>query len=223
VEAIRRYDLVATQEIQNETGDAALELLRAINEGDGPDYEMLLSGSSGHQADDPSGQERYAYFYNKEVIRSLAGAQLYEDSSSAFSRTPFVGRFAAGDWDFTLVEVHTQPTAAVAEIGALHQVVAWARATYRDDDVIALGDFNGACGHATPADLDTLSLRKTGYMWIVPDDADTNTSAKVCAYDRIVVTSAAGKQYAGRWGVDHETRDVSDHYPVWAEFSIAAR
>jgi len=41
-----------------------------------------------------------------------------------------------------------------------------------------------------------------------------------CAYDRIVITEDAEKDYADTFGVDTSITSalVSDHFPVWAEF-----
>ncbi len=222
VSAIRRYEIVAIQEIQDAAGEAARTLLAALNDVDGPDYDMLLSDNSGRESDDRSSQERYAYFFNTEVVRALNDGVLFDDSEhDRFQREPFVGRFAVGDWDFSLVEVHTRPQAAVAEIGALHEVVTWARVAYRDDDVIMVGDFNASCDYASPKKLDALDLRGGQYLWIVPDAADTNVSPRACAYDRIVATTSAGMHFTGKWGVDRETGSVSDHHPVWAAFKVS--
>lgn len=217
--AIRCYDLIAVQEIQNKTGEAARNLLAAVNAEAGPEYAMLLSDSTGLQDDDLSSQERYAYFFGKDRVRALNEGVVYDDrASDLFQREPFVARFDVDGWDFSLVEVHTQPKAGVAEIGALHEVITWVRSAYQDDDVIAVGDFNASCDYASSSELDALALRGDGYAWIVGDDADTNVASRACAYDRIVTTVACAGHFTGVWGVDMAPGDVSDHYPVWAEF-----
>jgi endonuclease/exonuclease/phosphatase family metal-dependent hydrolase len=57
--------------------------------------------------------------------------------------------------------------------------------------------------------------------WIVPDDADTNYSINTaCAYDRIIITKGMVEHYNNNWGIDTvSSKAVSDHFPVWAEFS----
>ena len=106
----------------------------------------------------------------------------------------------------------------------MHEVVEWAKDNYKDeDDFITLGDFNASCNYAAPEQLDEMELRTDEYIWIVPDNADTNVSkSSDCAYDRIVITTNTGKDYTGRWGIDRSFSDkkVSDHFPVWAEFYV---
>jgi hypothetical protein len=65
-----------------------------------------------------------------------------------------------------------------------------------------------------------LKLRGPDYIWLVPDDADTNLAQAACAYDRFVMTRGAATDYAGKWEVYRVFSDkkVSDHWPVWAEF-----
>jgi hypothetical protein len=89
-----------------------------------------------------------------------------------------------------------------------------------EDDFILLGDFNAGCSYAAPEDLDELSLRSEDYVWVVPDDADTNLASKACAYDRIVITENTSAEFMGAWAVDTTFSDkaISDDWPVWAAF-----
>ncbi|MEZ4447553.1 MAG: endonuclease/exonuclease/phosphatase family protein [Polyangiaceae bacterium] len=222
VEIVRRYDVVAIQEIKDASGETPGAFLNAINALDGPDYAVVASPRTGATASS-SAKEQYAYYVNTATVEVLDDGALFPDPSDAFVREPWAARFRAtrGNFSFVLLDIHTQPTAAVAEVGALHDAVLWARTRYDDeDDFIALGDYNASCSYASPAQLDDLAFRGASYTWIVPDDADTNLAASACAYDRIVSTDAANGDYTGRWGVDRAFSDtaVSDHWPVWAEF-----
>ncbi|MEP2024549.1 MAG: endonuclease/exonuclease/phosphatase family protein [Reichenbachiella sp.] len=220
---IRSYDIVAVQEIKNKPNKVPTLFLNKINE-NGAKYAMVLSERTGMQADDKSSQEQYAYYYNTETIKSLDEGVLYDDSSNDFfQREPFLAGFSAieGSFTFVLSSIHTRPSEAKKEIAALHDVVNWAKNKYPDeDDFITLGDFNASCSYASPEDLDQMELRGAAYQWIVPDDADTNLASKVCAYDRIVITTGVTSDFTGQWGVDNAftSKVVSDHFPVWAEF-----
>lgn len=223
VEVIRKYDFICVQEVKDVSGQAPVRLLDALNAATTTPYSMLLSERTGKQPDDRSSQEQYAYYYRNASIAVLDSGSLYDDSAhDHFQREPFVARFRAvqGNFTFAAVAIHTRPEAAVAETAALHHAILWAQQRYpTEDDIIALGDFNASCSYATPAQLDDLVIRRN-YHWLVPDSANTNLSARHCAYDRIVITQGAIANYAGIWAVDRSFTDpaVSDHWPVWAAF-----
>jgi len=58
---------------------------------------------------------------------------------------------------------------------------------------------------------------------VVPHSADTNLAESTCPYDRIVVAAPEGMDLVDEWGVDRafEDRNVSDHWPVWANLRFA--
>jgi len=220
---VRRYPLVAVQEISDVNQKVPFGFLEMLNS-TGAGYEMLLSPRSGQEPDDKTYQEQYAFYYDATVVSARSEGQLYDDSvNDYFVREPYVARFEVLDGGFTFVTitVHTQPDGAVAEIGHLDDVVDWATDEFPDeDDFIVLGDLNAGCSYASPAELDALALRTNDYVWLVPDNADTNLAMSTCAYDRFILTAATSANYAGAWGVDASFTStmVSDHWPVWAEF-----
>jgi endonuclease/exonuclease/phosphatase family metal-dependent hydrolase len=223
VAIIREYDVIAVQEIKDSSGSAPNVLLHAVNDGGDRTYAMLLSPRTGLQADDKSSQEQYAVLYDTALVEALPGDRLFDDDDhDLFQREPYLTplRVRDGGFSFVLIGIHTRPESAVEEIGALHDVIEWARAVFPDeDDFIALGDFNAGCDYASPTQLDALDLRGPSYFWIVPDDSDSNVSpTTACAYDRIVTTVGAKAAFTGDWGVDRAFSDkaVSDHWPVWA-------
>jgi hypothetical protein len=91
-----------------------------------------------------------------------------------------------------------------------------------EDDVILLGDLNVDNRHL--GQLGTVP----GVVWTV-SDTPTNTRGNA-QYDNIVFYGRATVEYTGRSGVYDFLREfdltveqaleVSDHMPVWAEFSI---
>jgi hypothetical protein len=66
------------------------------------------------------------------------------------------------------------------------------------------------------------------YYWCINNSVDTTTKSTDCTYDRIIITSPAVPDFTGnadvfRFDTEYalnvsETTDVSDHYPVYAEF-----
>lgn len=224
---IRKYDIVAIQEIKDISEAVPTAFLNEINKG-GAQYAFILSERGGKQPSDQTSQEQYAYYFNTETIRVLDPGGLYVDSASDhFQREPYVARFGSvrGDLTFVLVTVHTKPTEAVSEIKALHDVIERAKLTYvGEDDFVALGDFNAGCSYSSPDDFDNHPI-ENNYTWIVPDDADTNYSTNTaCAYDRIIISDGMVNDFTGDWGVGSvSSKQVSDHFPVWAKFSDIER
>jgi deoxyribonuclease-1-like protein len=125
---------------------------------------------------------------------------------------------------FSLVTVHTDPDEADLELDVLDDVFFKVRDDGRnEDDVILLGDFN-----ASEANLRELG-RIAGLVKVVTGQTPTNTR-RSAQYDNILFHSAATTEFTGRGGVYDFLRDfnltldqaerVSDHLPVWAEFSV---
>ena len=124
---------------------------------------------------------------------------------------------------FTLANFHLdsqQPELELAYLTELHRII---RKDGRgEDDVILLGDFN--------ADGRSLEFagQKAGLDWVIAGTA-TNTRG-TAQYDNIIYDPRATDEFTGRSGVYdfmkqmnltlHEALAISDHMPVWAEFSI---
>jgi endonuclease/exonuclease/phosphatase family metal-dependent hydrolase len=224
---IRKYDIVAVQEISDVSGVVPGAFRNIINRTGNKTYEVSCSKLTGEQADDRTSREQYAFYYDTAMFSLVNVPMLYNDSAyDYFAREPYACRFKSknGNFTFVLITIHTAPEKAVAEIGSLDEVVKWAKKKYkRETEIIVLGDFNASCTYAKPGELDKLAIRGNNYFWIVPDDAKTNLSAKSdCAYDRFVLTLPAKSYYTGHWGVDScfTSKTISDHWPVWAEFKL---
>ena len=229
VTIFERYDLVAVQEIKDIDEQVPYQFLDELNNNSSIDWKMVLSVRTGLQEDDQNSQEQYAYYYRSDVFISLDNGTLYNDSANdSFQREPLVSQFELIDltgnttgFDFTLINIHTKPTEAVAEMEALQDVLNWSSETFAENDQIILGDFNGDCSYASYQDLISLSISTANHTWIIPDDADTTVSDSRCAYDRIVTTSDLDERLTGTWGVDMDisSSNVSDHRPVWFDIS----
>ena len=95
-----------------------------------------------------------------------------------------------------------------------------------EDDIIIMGDLNADCRYF---DEDSnCTICGGGYYWCINNSVDTTTKNKDCTYDRIIITTGAVNDYTGDSGVfrynmiynltEEETKAVSDHYPIYAEF-----
>ena len=229
VTIFERYDLVAVQEIKDIDEQVPYQFLDALNNNSSIDWQMILSMRTGLQEDDENSQEQYAYYYRSDVFISLDNGSLYNDSDKdSFQREPLVSQFELLDLtgnstglDFTLINIHTKPTAAVSEMEALQDVLNWSAQIFDENDQIILGDFNGDCTYASYQELISLSISTANHTWIIPDDADTTVGDSRCAYDRVVATSNLDERLTGYWGVDMDisSGNVSDHRPVWFDIS----
>jgi len=226
VRILALFDIVALQEIRG-SENFVLHHLVGMMEAQGFRYDYLSSppmGSGSHR-------EQYAFVYNPAVVQPVGEPRVYpQTGGEKFLREPFLARFTtANGFDFVLVAIHTSPSLAAAEIGALPHVVDYGRDQFPDEqDFVVLGDFNADCGYYDEAGGEC-PLRTVEYQWLIADWEDTSLAQGECTYDRIVITAAAtGEDYAGNYGVyrfDQElglsavvAEAVSDHYPVWAQF-----
>jgi len=238
---IRQYDLVAIQEIRDAAGTAILALRDKVNEG-GAAYAVVTGPRVGRT----SSKEQYAFMYDTAVVELLPGHYTYDDDGDGndsndvddsghpgdlFEREPFICMFQVkgAAFGFVLVNIHTKPDDATAEIAYLADVMIDAEAHLGDPDVICLGDFN-ADGSYYDEDLYGVDFPSSTYLWLIGNDLDTNLAASDNTYDRIVTTLEADEDFAGAVGVLRfdtlydfssptlEPNDVSDHYPVWARF-----
>ena len=227
VNITRQFDLVLIQEIRDSSETTAPQFLEMINGADGPYYAYVRSPRLGRT----SSKEAYAYFYNTETVNHSAGSDhVYNDTDDVFEREPYIATFSSGGFDFTLVGIHTKPDDAPKEIGNLTVVVASILAADpAEGDVIILGDLN-ADGSYFDEDAAANPLQASEYHWTVTDEMDTLTKTD-WTYDRIILLDAThGHEYVDGstqvyyfdqiLGISDEELvwDVSDHYPVYAEF-----
>ena len=224
VEIFDRYDLVSVQEIKDINQEVPYRFLDELKNGSSEDWEMLLSERSGQQEDDIGGQEQYAIYYRNTAVHPVNDSKLYNDTLlDEFYREPFLTEFTVltkngelSNLTFLMLSIHTSPEVTVDELQSLSNLTM----TFPESKkLVILGDMNADCNYASLNELDALSIRKSNFTWVVPDDADTTFSSTRCAYDRIILDEQISSSYTGWWGIDREMSNssVSDHFPVWFE------
>ena len=219
---LRRFDVVAIQEVRS-TDDSVVPQLVAMVNADGSRYDFIIGPRLGRT----NSKEQYAVLFNTariEVDRS--SVYTVPDPQDRLHREPLVARFRVRGvekaFSFNLVDIHTDPDETVSELDALADVfVGVQRNGSGEDDVILLGDLNVDEYHlGRLGQLPNIGHAITGVM--------TNTRRDKM-YDNIVFDRRATVEYTGRWGVVDLQKEfgltqvaaleVSDHCPVWAEFS----
>jgi len=224
VEIFDRYDMVTVQEIKDINQEVPYRFLDELKNGSSEDWEMLLSERSGQQEDDIGGQEQYAVYYRNTAVHPVNDSKLYNDTLlDEFYREPFLTEFTVltkngelSNLTFLMLSIHTSPGVAVDELQSLSNLTM----TFPESKkLVILGDMNADCNYASLNELDALTIRKSNFTWVVPDDADTTFSSTRCAYDRIILDEQIASSYTGWWGIDREmsSSNVSDHFPVWFE------
>ena len=221
---VRRFDVVAIQELRSTDQTVIPQFVQMINS-QGARYHYVIGPRLGRT----SSKEQYVFVYDTtRIVVDPNTVYTVNDPADYLHREPLVAHFQAiapqGQIPFTfkLVNIHTDPDDTDIELDALDDAfVAVQRDGSGEDDVILLGDLN----------VDEYHLGQLGQLpgiAYVVSGTTTNTRRNH-AYDNIVFHRGATTEYLGRWGVlDLEreyglTRDqalaVSDHLPVWAEFS----
>jgi len=218
---VRTYDVIAIQEIRDKSQTALPELVDLVNSG-GSEYDYVVSERLGRTIS----KEQYAYIYDSSTV-DISDAYTYPEPNGTdpFHRQPYIASIEAlqGNYDATLIVIHTDPDEATHEINGLNEVLSYAQSQNPDEgDFIIMGDLNADGSYFDEdgtSDLDA-------YQWVIDDSKDTTTKSTDYTYDRIILTDdsdLAGDsgvfRYDLEYGLDEElTTDVSDHYPVYAEF-----
>lgn len=240
-EIVRRFDVLAVQEIKRET-DAVRALLDDFL---GSEWDLLLTdvsaGASGNS-------ERLGFLFDRRRVRpsGLAGEIVLPETDKGqpadqFDRTPYIAGFEAAGERFSLVTAHIKfghiPEDRLPEIRDLARFVAKElrnRARINDKEigsVIVLGDFNIDARGDNP-----LFQAFVSEGLVVPralQNLRTAIGTEPKFYDQIAwfmgedmrlqFGGAAGTvDFAGAVFQELTLQEmsfrVSDHFPLWAEF-----
>ncbi len=224
-ETVRRFDIVAIQEVRSVDDSVMPQFVAQINSTGGR-YDFIIGPRLGRT----NSKEQYAFVFDTARIE-VDPRSIYTipDPRDLLHREPLVARFRARGapsnqaFTFTLVNIHTDPDETSTELDALAQVfTAVQQNGTGEDDVILLGDLN-----VDERRLGNLG-RLPGIGWVV-SGVPTNTRGTK-TYDNIVFDRRTTVEFTGRWGIVNLMQDfqltvdqaleVSDHLPVWAEFSV---
>jgi endonuclease/exonuclease/phosphatase family metal-dependent hydrolase len=240
-EVVRRYDVIAIQEVKSDTSGIRLLLDEFL----GSDWDLVMSDVS---AGAGGNEERLTFLFDKRRVQlsGLAGEIVLPPTKDGnpmaqFDRTPYIVGFRTRSDTFALLTAHIKygkvPADRLGEIAALAQYIASelrakANAMAEEANLIVLGDFNIEDRGENPLFKAFIS---TGLM--VPDqllNLRTTYDTKAKYYDQIAwFMSAMRLNASGKAGVidlagaifkelalkDMSFR-VSDHFPLWVEFTI---
>jgi endonuclease/exonuclease/phosphatase family metal-dependent hydrolase len=233
VDICRHFDVIAIQEIRSAQQNVLPLFVEALNQ-DGSHYQFVIGPPLGRT----DSTEQYAFIFDTDTIE-VDPRQVYtmDDPEDLLHREPLVANFRVKGlpsdqaFTFNLVNIHTDPDEVAKELDVLDNAFYAVRDTVardangnslpQEDDVVLLGDLN-------------TDSRHMGELGQVPNlghviDKTTNTRGSH-QYDNIVFDTKSTVEFTGRGGVFDFMREynikleeavlVSDHLPVWAEFSV---
>jgi endonuclease/exonuclease/phosphatase family metal-dependent hydrolase len=215
------FDLLAIQEVQQQ-GQIVQKLRRQLNE----PWRVEITEQTGNH-------ERYAFLYRGDrVSLDQTPALATGPDADLFDRKPAIATFRAGQFDFTLVTAHlwygdkANNPRRRNEAAALARIASSLATTRAEKDVIVLGDFNEMRAGGN------LQIFE-GAGWIRLNREPTNLGSNE-VFDNLLIDPRPTREFAGSVGVvrfdesatfanedKRASAQVSDHRPVWADFSTA--
>lgn len=225
---LRLFDVVAIQEVRAMDQTVIPRLLQYVN-ASGAKYDYILGPRLGRS----HSKEQYCYVYDtNRLVSSPQASYTVEDNADLLHREPLIARFVtrvpAGypPFTFSLMNMHTDPDEVKLEMPVMHTVLRGVReyewATAGEDDVLLMGDLN-----CEPSRFGPLA-QVPGIFWIVQNQPTNTRKTKI--YDNIIFDYGLTSEYTGRGGVldfaawfgisMEEALKISDHMPVWGEFTI---
>jgi endonuclease/exonuclease/phosphatase family metal-dependent hydrolase len=225
---VRNFDIVAVEEIRDQQDSLVPNFLRSVNAA-GVRYDYVIGPRLGRT----NSKEQYAYLFNTDTIEvDRRTVYTVADPDDLLHREPLVASFRCRNADpqhaftFTLVCIHTDPTPQTlrGELAVLDDVFRAVRSDPRgEDDVILLGDFNASARQMTEL------ARMPNVVFAISGNLATNVAGNA-QYDNLIFDRLATQEFNGRSGVfdflrqynlsQAQAKQVSDHLPVWAEFSV---
>jgi endonuclease/exonuclease/phosphatase family metal-dependent hydrolase len=224
---VREFDIVLIQEVRDASEQTIPNFVEEINQLEGPQYSFVRSERLGRT----TSKEAYAYLYNTQTVQFIQGSDfVFNDVADVFEREPYIASFKIGNFDFVLIGIHTKPDDAYNEIGNLTLVISSIQASKPEEkDIIVMGDFN-ADGSYFDESATSNPFKASQYHWLITDNMDTMVKTDY-TYDRIVIldTTLSHEYGAGAaqvfyfdqlYGLNNQTfvGEVSDHYPVFAQY-----
>jgi len=224
---VREFDVILIQEIRDSSEETIPSFLKEINSVEDQKYQYIRSERLGRS----TSKEAYAYLYNSETVEFVEESDyVYDDVYDVFERDPYIASFMSGNFDFTIIGVHIKPDDAYSEIGNLSNVVNFVLSDNpNEQDAILMGDFNADGSYFDEADF-TNPFKSSDFYWVITNDMDTMTKTDY-SYDRIVLLNMTyNHEYVEdsasvfKFDIEYDVRnqtfvwEVSDHYPIYAEF-----
>ncbi|BFM42028.1 endonuclease/exonuclease/phosphatase family protein [Flavobacterium sp. CFS9] len=218
------YDIIAIQEVvAGYGGSQAVAKLAAILNNKGSKWDYTISNpTSGNSYK----TERYAYIWKTSKVKLKGSAWLEKKYHSEIDREPYLGTFEINKKSITLVNFHAitktkQPEKEIKYFKFLPE-------QYSNLNLVFVGDFNCPQSHSvfTP-------LKKMGYNSTLQNQ---KTTLKQQCKETVCLASEFDNIFYHKKSINYinsgivsfyknfnslqEARKISDHIPIWIEFSL---
>jgi hypothetical protein len=225
IDVLKNYDIIAIQEVKDISLQLPQLLVAKMNE-DGSNYNVVASDRVGRNV-----FEQYLFVYDDDKIDHAPSTKGYGiEPNNEFAREPFYAMFRSGNFDFYLMNIHTDPDDVAIEIPALSAAyLDLQNNTPNENDIILLGDFNGKAPGVIAGSYITMDAIAQIPNIIFTINEETNTRGGK-AYDNIIFQNNYTTEYSNLSGVntfwlpyglnEDQGFAISDHKLVWAMFNI---
>lgn len=218
-EIIRRFDIVAVQEVMKDK--PVKEMVSILNKNTNKNWKYMTSDAVGRN----SYQEQYAFIWNDNVSYDR-GQVLYIDDKDIYAREPMSAKFISNKTgrEFALATIHITFGDSISdrkdEIRSLSHYWDWLGEVYPNTPRILSGDFNLWYSHNY---FDPLLSKSEEAITQGATTLSPKNGKYANLYDNFYyepslnVTSAGIFPFPQKFGITHkEARDsVSDHAPIY--------
>ena len=223
-EVVRNFDVIAVQGIKSRDQTFMVEFLALVNR-DGSEYEYEVGPRVGRNGN----KEQFAFLFNQSTTEiDRQATYTVADPHDRILHEPLVSLFRVRSprsetaFTFKLVNVHLDPMNTSEELATLSDVYRVVlNDVDREDDVILLGNFS--------ADQDRLLAWGNAFGVRPAGQAGSSTTLAAKSTDHLCLHNKATTEFNGKTGMvdmvrvfnltSQESKIVSEHFPVWAEFT----
>ena len=219
---LQGFDIVGLVEVINR--DGVEELVDELNKQSGEKWDYHISpfgvGSSKYK-------EYFAYVYKKDKVKFIKSEGFYKNGKSSLLREPYGATFQIGNFDFTLILVHTiygnNEAQRKAENFKMVDVYDYFQdKDKKENDILIAGDFNL---YALDESFRPMYKHKDKITYAIDPAIKTTigTKGRANSYDNFFFSQKYTTEFTGSSGaLDFSEKDpqlmrqiISDHIPVF--------
>lgn len=219
---LRGFDIVGLVEVINK--DGVEELVDELNKQSKEKWDYHISA---YGVGSKKYKEYFAYVYKKGKVDFVKSNGFYKDGHSSLLREPYGATFKIGNFDFTLVLVHTifgdNESQRKAENFKMIKVYEYFQdQNKKEQDIILAGDFNL---YALDESFRPLLKSQDKITYAIDPSIKTTLSprGRANSYDNMFLSTKFTKEFTGVSGAldfadgnyARMREEISDHIPIF--------